>query len=81
MRNDHVLSEHVKSKAAKRDEHLRAKPPPVGSVHFDEQLLRKLFQKMERGFDMRHLSFWIILSTKKGLQKDMNIHYGSLNTV
>ena len=34
--------------AAKRDEHLRAKPPPVGSVHFDEQLLRKLFQKMER---------------------------------
>ncbi len=34
--------------AKKRDEHLKEKPPPIGSVHLDEQLLRKLFQKMDR---------------------------------
>lgn len=34
--------------AKKRDEHLQEKPPPIGSVHLDEQLLRKLFQKMDR---------------------------------
>ncbi|CAK9055915.1 ATP synthase subunit b [Durusdinium trenchii] len=34
--------------ASKRDDHLKEKPPPMGSVHFDEQLLRKLFQKMDR---------------------------------
>lgn len=33
--------------AAKRDERLREKPPPIGSVQFDEQLLRKIFQKMD----------------------------------
>eukprot|EP00438_Fugacium_kawagutii_P014289 Skav226006 [mRNA] locus=scaffold1010:118493:119209:- [translate_table: standard] len=37
----------VKMQANKRDEHLKPKPPPMGSVHFDEQLLRKLFQKMD----------------------------------
>eukprot|EP00434_Breviolum_minutum_P011201 symbB.v1.2.009883.t1/scaffold639.1/size181572/4 len=37
----------VKMQAKKRDEHLQEKPPPIGSVHLDEQLLRKLFQKMD----------------------------------
>ncbi|CAK9091941.1 unnamed protein product [Durusdinium trenchii] len=43
----------VKMQASKRDDHLKEKPPPMGSVHFDEQLLRKLFQKMDR-FLHRH---------------------------
>mmetsp|Transcript_72790 Transcript_72790/g.115630 ORF Transcript_72790/g.115630 Transcript_72790/m.115630 type:complete len:242 (+) Transcript_72790:65-790(+) len=37
----------VKMQANKRDEHLKEKPPPIGSVSLDEQLLRKLFQKMD----------------------------------
>ncbi|CAJ1375786.1 unnamed protein product [Effrenium voratum] len=38
----------VKMQAAKRDEHLKPKPPPIGSAQLDEQMLRKVFQKMER---------------------------------
>ncbi|CAJ1375785.1 unnamed protein product [Effrenium voratum] len=36
----------VKMQAAKRDEHLKPKPPPIGSAQLDEQMLRKVFQKM-----------------------------------
>ena len=37
----------VLRQAAKRDERMREKPPPIGSVQLDEQLLRKIFQKMD----------------------------------
>eukprot|EP00913_Durusdinium_trenchii_P004658 g4324.t1 len=54
----------VKMQASKRDDHLKEKPPPMGSVHFDEQLLRKLFQKMDRFLHRHDLDHCEAISSK-----------------
>mmetsp|Transcript_63046 Transcript_63046/g.117977 ORF Transcript_63046/g.117977 Transcript_63046/m.117977 type:complete len:256 (-) Transcript_63046:118-885(-) len=42
-----IQSAVVGMQASKRDDRMKEKPPPIGSVQLDEQILRKIFQKMD----------------------------------